>query len=862
MSSAQWETQPNLGSFIENYNFNLHPLVIGFASDVGSTVIKLNGNLPAGLQYTRISNTIVISGESTGVVSSTISYITFRVTDPDGTIDDRTYNITITPIAIAPTWNEQNPFLGYMTVNTTATFIVTATISNDSIITYSLEPAPTVLQVPTGMSINEFTGVITYTNTIPLPVPIDFSETYNVTVVATAGEESESIVISITVLGHDHVPGWITEAGSLGTYVIDDWVEIIFETYEPNNDVVTYTLNNLPVNFPFILTPTGFLYGETPLTTTETLWSFGVDATSNVGVASQTFNILVIAGPSEQLMWNNPMGELGTWLDGQYVIIPVSAVSNRSPRISYEFIGGSLPPDLKLNSSQGYIAGFLEFHPQSRDYYFEIQATDYIQKIILQYHIGIQRNRLDKYINVTLPIQGELKQALINTRGEMIPSGVMIPNSNVHPFIPIDNMNLISGLSFEFDKASHIIQQISSQAHSLNLLLNNTSNVNIGNSTIFYRNVIDFQANASPITTRLVGNIIAGSTAISYNPISLNNIRTALISDVGFVNDGLGSGASFSTIIDQYSTSIVNVTVIDSGTGYFDSPNLIVIGTGNDAIVTANLSVQSTTIINNGSGWSEGEVFNVIIDSDHILVLEASNVDVNGSLQEITIIDGSNFTIFPHGNRYISNGNAAIAEVGFDLGISSVNIVSGGSGYSPLIMQNVMVSGSEILPDWQSTWQPTLYVGTVYSTFDNAVISTITASMESMLTNIVWPVQWITLTAKGRSWTGNTSFDNDICSFDGEMTRFIEWQEPKDTIFDNDGNTIFDMKETVFDNNYGLGIFACDIWQNIVWDPDISIFDVYASLASDIDSEVISTTEITRIYRLTSQQVGNYNKSF
>lgn len=863
MSSAQWVTEPNLGSFVESYNFNLNPLTIGFASDMVSVVITLNGALPAGLQYTRASNTLIISGVSTGVTTSTTSYFTFRVTDPDGTIDDRTYNLTITPVAIVPSWEGQNPFLGYMTVNTTATFTVTATISNNAIIQYNLVPTPPAITVPSGMSIDFNTGAITYANAVPLPVTTNFDQTYPVTVVASSGGVSESLPVTITVLGRDHAPGWITNAGSLGTVVIDQWIEVELQTYEPNGGKVTYTLNNPPPDFPFTLTPTGFLYGEAPLTATQTLWAFVVDATSSQGTSSQSFDILVIAGPSNQLTWNNTSGEVGSWLDGQYVNVPVTATSTRTPRIMYTFAGGSLPPDLRLSTSQGMLVGFLEFHPQPRDYYFEIAATDGIQSITQQFHIEIQRDRLDRYLNVQLPVQGELKQALLTTRQAMIPYSLMSPAPDTVPFIPVNAMNLVSGLAFQSDDPTVVMSQIAAEAHSMELLVGLTSNVNVNDDyTVYYRNIIDLQANASPTTTRLVGNISVGNTAVSYNPISLNNIRSALISDLGFVNGGSGTGASFLATVDQFSTSITNVLVVSSGTGYYSSPELVVTGTGNGAVVTANLTVQSVNVIYSSAGWTAGEVFNVIIDSSHVLLLQAANVDAVGTLQNVAVIDGSTFTVFPHGSKVISDSNSAIATVSFDLGISSVDIVSGGAGYSPLTSQNVIVSGSEILPDWQTTWVPALYIGSVLPNFVNAVIGSTTVTVENIMGSLDWEAQWIELLAEGRSWTGNTMFDEEDCSFDGGATRFIEWIEPKDTIFDYDGNTTFDIQGTVFDGNCGLGALAYDIWSNNIWDPNVSIFDVYASLFDDVDADVTSTTTVTRLYRLKSQQVGNYNRSY
>ena len=863
MSSAQWITSPNLGSFVESYNFNLNPLTIGFASDVGSVVIVLNGILPSGLRYTRISNSLVISGESTGVITTTISYITFRVSDPDGTIDDRTYSITIVPVTIVPSWEGQLNFLGYMTVNTTASFKVLATISNNLNITYSLVPTPPAISIPNGMTINAATGIITYTNSVPLPVTTNFDQTYSATVVATAGVESSELPITITVIGYDHVPGWLTIAGSLGTIVIDQWIEVDFQTYEPNGNTVIYTLNTPPANFPFTLTSTGFLYGKAPLTATETLWSFTVNATSNIGTSSQNFSILVVAGPSNDLVWNNILGELGSWLDGQYVTIPITALSTRTPRITYQIVGGSLPPDLRVNSSQGVLAGFVEFHPQPRDYYFDVQATDGVQSITQQFHINIQRDRLDMFLNVSLPVQGELKQALIDTRLAMLPFALMSPDVDVEPFIPVNSMNLVSGLAFQSDNVTAIMQQIVAESHSMDLLIGTTGNIITSDgNTVYYRNIIDLQANASPVINRLVGNIISGNTAVSFNPVSLNNIRGALISNFGFVNDGLGSGATFSTTVDQYSTSITNVLVLSSGSGYYSSPELSVVGTGNEAILTANLTVQSANVTYSGPGWTVGEIINVIIDSNHVVVLETAEVDGAGTLQTVNVINGDIFTVFPHGNKIITGSNSTTATISFDLGVNSVDIISGGVGYSPLTSQNVIIAGSEILPDWQTNWEPALYIGTVFPKFVNAVSGSTTVTVESIMGNLDWNTKWLTITAMGRSWTGNTIFDEDKCSFDGGTTRLIEWNEPSDTIFDYDGNTTFDLEGTVFDSNHRLGAYAYDVWTSNIWDPTISIFDVYANLLDDVDTNVTSITTITRLYRLKSQQVGNYNRSY
>ena len=864
MSLAQWVTLPNLGNFIENYNFNLNPFSIEYGSDLGSVVTLLNGNLPPGINFTIVNSTLVLNGQSDGVLVPTTSYFTFRVVDPDGTIADRTYNLTIIPIPVMPSWEGVVPFLGYMTVNTTAYFTVTATISNNLLITYSLLPGPGVEYIPNGLIIDSITGVITYENNIATPVPPNFNETYSFIVVATSGTESENLNALITVLGTDEPPGWISPAGTIGTYLIDSWIEYQFESYDPNNAGITYSLISTPVTFPFTLNPLGFLFGEAPLVSSTTTLTFTVAASGSAGISTRIFDITIIAGPGNQIVWNNANGsELGAWYDGSFVTIYVQATSELSPRIEYTFVGGSLPPGLKLNTSQGIIAGFLEYHPQPKHYYFEINASDSIQNTTLQYHMLVERSRLDKFVDIKLPLHGQIKQALSSTKSSMITSPLMIKNVNIEPMAQIDSMNIISGLSFQSDNANDILKTICQQSHSTNLLIGNTSNSNINTSgyTVFYRNVLDFQANSLPSTSRLVGNIVSGSESLAYVPISLTNIRNQLISNVGFVNDGAGSGVEFVTYINQYTTGVQNVFILNSGSGYYNSPTLTLDGSGNGAILTANISVQSVNVTNGGNGWTQGEVFNVIIDNCHTLQLQAESVGFNGYLNSVTVINGSEFTSFPRGNKIITDANSAVATVSFDLGVSSVNVVAIGNGYDLIVPQIITANGFESLPIWQPTWSPILYISGVNLNFSNVVWSFVTPQLEDILSNIVWTVQWLELVAQGRSWTGDTNFDTTDCTFDGGQTRFVEWIEPKDTIFEFDNNTSFDTQGTVFDGNQYPGGYLEDVWGTNVWSPDVTVFDVYTNLLSDVDVSVVSNTEVKRIYRLKSQKVGNYNKS-
>ena len=183
MSTASWISLPELGSYLENYNFNLNPLVISLSSDRNATIKLINGALPLGLRWRKDNNTVVLEGQSEGVAETTDSNFTQRITDPDGIIADRTFYITILPFAVSPSWLGQDSFLGYATIGKTATYTVTATIGIAAPIVYRL------IQAPAGMSINAVTGVITYTPPliiIPSGLPEPYSVTYSFKIRATA----------------------------------------------------------------------------------------------------------------------------------------------------------------------------------------------------------------------------------------------------------------------------------------------------------------------------------------------------------------------------------------------------------------------------------------------------------------------------------------------------------------------------------------------------------------------------------------------------------------------------------------------------------------------------------------------------
>lgn len=844
MSTAQWISLSDLGSYLENDNFNLSPITISFASDYGATVREINGNLPSGVNYTRSGNTIILRGESTGVSVDSTNNFTFRITDPDGTIADRTFSLTIKPVPQLPNWSEQKEWLGYASVNRTSKYKVSAKSPNSTPVTYRLIPV-----VP-GMTIDANTGVITYTPPTPTPYPPQYEQQVNFSVRATVGQYYDDYPVYIIVLGVPHVPEWITTAGTIGTVITDTHLEKPLEAYDSNGDTITYSLVSSTVGFPFTLAPTGLVYGTAPATPDQQLFVFTVAATSANGSTNRTFYVQVVQDEINGLLQWRTNPELGSVNDGQLITIDCGANSQRTYTVSHSFVGGSIPPDLTLNTTQGYLSGFLEYHTQDKDYYFEIQASDGSQNITRLFHLNVKKTTDTQFIDVNIPVIGEIKAGIIETKSVMMPDPITVYNSALWNNTVTDEMSLGQGYAFRSDDPNTILRLANLHLYSTTLMIGSSGNVvtDSRGDVLFYRDVVDAEANANYSITRPFTTVY---------PISLNNIRKEIGNVLGFANDGLGHGAEILPIIDPYTTGVGNVQIIAGGSGYFNAPTLSVIGTGNGATVTCNISVQGVTIIDGGTGWSQGQTVPVLIDSDHSFTLSVASTDSLGTVLSFNIEDGGSFVNFPQGRRVIIDGNGAQAEIEIDCGITSAGVVTSGSGYSDA-GTTISTQGNLILPVWQQTWAPYLPIGTVLNQFADAVYLNISDSVLAILGNLVWRVQYLTLSAQGKSWTGDTMYDDDTCTFDGGTTRFTEWLEPCDTIFELN-NTIFNQNNTRFDENEFFTPTAYQVWGSTIFDVNTTIFDLWDTIWDQAGPTSHSITRVRRMYRLLSPQISGNN---
>lgn len=931
MTVPIWITPGNLGTYIETYSFNINPLTVSFSAPTDSTVTRLNGNLPAGLQWQRQNNTIVITGESNGVAIDTVSQITWRITNPQNQVADRTFTISITPVVNAPSWFGQRSFLGYASSGVTTTYTVSATTDTAYPIVYSIpEFTP-----PVGLSINSQTGVITY---IAPTVLSDVITPF--TIRATTGAVYSDLDVTISVLTIPHAPAWITPSGLIAEDFENQFVEVPIAAYESSGAPISYSIVSSTPSFPFTLVSNAsvsnqaLIYGNLPIEYTTTVYQFTVAATSVNGVSIRTFDI--IGNPSsigDFLRWTNSSANLGPVLDGRFYAFDVSAITTQPGTIDYNLVGGILPRTLILDRQFGFISGFLEFQTRDRDYYFDISANDGVQTITRRYTLSVQRGVKYQYLNLTIPLEGNIKNAYYNYAGTVI-NYSWVPDANVTPqelqytpYIP-----LITGLNYSVDNPSTAINFANLHLHTSEVMIGAVTNVEVSpTTTFFYSSVLDNTDGADSVIPQIAdvlgvsndtvtvskglvtfdsltmlpasSSLVVGTQLRISNtnnptvwmqgpitfvsdyviiidsqltsgagtnnnwqikfaptyPPSLENIRNDLISGLGWVTDGQGSGAELQAIIDYGTNTITGIEIINPGSGYLYEPTIVVSGGTIPATISSNLTVIGYTINYPGTNWTVGQEITISHTSNSPAIVKVSEVDENGSILNFEIITGGSYTVWPVGIMRLTNDtdiNSLPADVTFKLGILDCRVIDGGAGYTSA---SVSVAGKELLPSWQKTWFPYIGIGTVYTSYGDDVVNRQTPEVNAEFYYNRWPLQHAIIEMQGINWTGDTTFDGGQTQWDGGGTFFAEWLEPKDTIFDNNLE-IFDFGNTRFDDDYVLwqGI-AYLAWGTTIFDQEFTIFDLYSTTFDQSIPTTQSITLLRRLLRITTPQISGHN---
>jgi hypothetical protein len=399
-----WGIPGELGTFPETQSFNLLPLVLPFSSDTRATVHLLNGSLPEGLDWVRSVNSILITGESRDISDRLDAKFTFRLTNPNGRVADRTFSMTLVPAAEIPDWTNQARDLGFIGSGRRGQFRVTATAA--TAVTYSL-----VDPLLPGMSMDPRSGVISYQAAV-----VSSDTQLPFTVRARTASAQSDLGCNITVLTIPHAPVWITPADAIRISQ-RSYLELRLQAFDPLDSPVIFLLVSSTTDFPFTLDSDGLLYGVAPPVSQDTTYSITIKATTDPallgpGVSSdQTYSITVLRTNTDGVLaWNAGSTDILGVMDGAMVNFDCGARSDRTVTVVHSVTGGQLPRGLMLDASSGALVGFLEYHPVPKDYWFDITVTDGVDILIRTVRFQAVNSTDHASIMVSLPLSGDIKQ--------------------------------------------------------------------------------------------------------------------------------------------------------------------------------------------------------------------------------------------------------------------------------------------------------------------------------------------------------------------------------------------------------------------------------------------------------------------
>lgn len=843
-----WDTPADLGTFTETHSFNLEPLSLRFGAESGATVALINGSLPSGLSWTRVGDTISISGESAAISDTVLGSFTFRIRNTNGTVADRTFRLTITPEPVLPSWERQPTFLGYVASGSQGRFKVTATVPGTTPplygISYSLDPR---------FSMDGAAGVLSYAAG---------DEPYNVskscTISATSAGGTATLGCSIIVVALDSQPMWITTSD---TQVMPrgTTLELRLEAFDPQGRIVVYSIASADPGFPFALDPDGLLYGEAPMVDQDTTWSatFTAEILDHPAISSDLSIEFKVTrtNTAGTLTWRSATTDWPSIPCGQPATYDIGATSTRTPTVLHGIVGGQVPLGLLLDKVQGRLTGFVEYHPIDKDYWFDIKATDGVDTMHRTIHMRVQATLPYQFADLSMPLTGDVRDAWIRTTNALLSDPQNIANVSVesNQFLA-PSMSIIRGLDHTADYMETLMARVSGQLQQLRLGIGPSGLALTGDQgdMLLYREVMDPQVGAA-------GSASHQGSPPTILPPSLVNIRTAFAGAMGFASAGGGSGAAGIARINPEDGSITAILITAEGSGYINSPQVIISGSGTGAIAAARTCVQEATVRDRGSGWTIGQRFHLEVGSyERPAELVVIGVDPTGALKQVMIADGGVYHRMPVGKINITDGASALAAITLDLGVCDVVITAGGTGYGSDTV--VSFGGTEMLDGWQAAWSPVLPMARIAPGRANAVIASDTASVSALLDGQIWQADTAVLEMQGMYWQGSTTFDGGETTWDGGTTRCEETLEPRETILDH-GLLTFDQSATALDRGPNTPRDARDNWGLTTIDGGMTAFEYYATIFDAVPETTRreSGTIVRRVVHLTQPQVSGNN---
>jgi len=173
-------------------------------------------------------------------------------------------------------------------------------------------------------------------------------------------------------------PVWVTASGSLGTFIEQVDITLSALSTTDSDSTVTYALasgSSLPSGVALNST-TGVISGTLPNISSQTTYTFTINATDGVNIIPRSFSIL--SNVNQPPAWSTASGTLATIYDSSRTNYSVSATAsdNESDTLTYSLVSGTLPPSMTLNTSTGAISGTTTSVGTDTTYSFVLGVSD------------------------------------------------------------------------------------------------------------------------------------------------------------------------------------------------------------------------------------------------------------------------------------------------------------------------------------------------------------------------------------------------------------------------------------------------------------------------------------------------------
>jgi hypothetical protein len=249
----------------------------------------------------------------------------------------------------------------------------------------------------------------------------------------------------INLVSREAAPIWLTPAGELLQLTPGQLFSYQLEVQDPDSTVLTWSSVNLP--YWITLSITGELFGQAPQVFASTSYTFDVQVTDLIHTVSRTFEIQVVRDVP-QLNWVTDE-VLPNTSDG---VISQLYVQAQSPlvgaNITYGWVGGTLPLGLRLDSQTGFLQGFVEFHAQDKLYYFEIQASDGVNRIQQRFQVKVTALNRNIYWTLQIPLWGDTRTQIVslNNNSVLSDSALYLLNEPTWGRVSIPTIMITSGV--------------------------------------------------------------------------------------------------------------------------------------------------------------------------------------------------------------------------------------------------------------------------------------------------------------------------------------------------------------------------------------------------------------------------------